>query len=435
MARRVRDTNLDTRNARRSLKTRPKPYWRALSKGLHVGYRKGATGGTWIARRLTEAGRYEESGIGIADDILDSDGDKTLDFSQAQEAAHAWCQKAQRIESGQEEAHKGAYTVTDAMNAYMEHYKATGKAYDETQTRIKAHITPSLGSLDVTKLSPKRITDWHHALAAAPARLRTAKRAQKLNTREEHKDADTLRRRRATANRILTTLKAALNFAWKQGRVPSDAGWRRVTPFKNVDAPVIRYLTGAESLRLINACPPDLRRLVQGALFTGCRYGELGSLTARDYNPDAGTVAVRISKSGKPRHAVLSDEGRRFFETVTLGKKSTDLIFTRDDRKAWGKSHQSRPLAEACKHAKIAPAISFHILRHTHGSFLAMAGVPMPVIAQQLGHKDTRMTEKHYAHLSPSYVADTIRKNLPTLGVTEEGNIKPMKLRANGKRM
>ena len=38
-----------------------------------------------------------------------------------------------------------------------------------------------------------------------------------------------------------------------------------------------------------------------------------------------------------------------------------------------------------------------------------MSGVPMGVIAAQLGHADTRMTERHYAHLSPSYVADTIR--------------------------
>jgi integrase len=58
-------------------------------------------------------------------------------------------------------------------------------------------------------------------------------------------------------------------------------------------------------------------------------------------------------------------------------------------------------------------------LRHTHGSTLAMRGVPMGVIAKQLGHADTRMTEKHYAHLAPSYVADTIRAHFPTLGIAD----------------
>jgi hypothetical protein len=41
----------------------------------------------------------------------------------------------------------------------------------------------------------------------------------------------------------------------------------------------------------------------------------------------------------------------------------------------------------------------------------------MPVIAAQLGHADTRMTERHYAHLAPSYVADTVRAAFGPLGL------------------
>jgi hypothetical protein len=44
-----------------------------------------------------------------------------------------------------------------------------------------------------------------------------------------------------------------------------------------------------------------------------------------------------------------------------------------------------------------------------------MRAVPMAVIARQLGHADTRMTEKHYAHLAPNYIADTIRESFPRL--------------------
>ena len=44
-------------------------------------------------------------------------------------------------------------------------------------------------------------------------------------------------------------------------------------------------------------------------------------------------------------------------------------------------------------------------------------------IARQLGHADTRMTERHYAHLSPSYVADAIRAGFPSLGIVVESNI------------
>jgi integrase len=80
-------------------------------------------------------------------------------------------------------------------------------------------------------------------------------------------------------------------------------------------------------------------------------------------------------------------------------------------------------MLDASRRAKIKPAISFHVLRHTHGSTLAMKGVPMGVIAEQLGHADTRMTEKHYAHLAPSYVADTIRAHFPALGIGGDSTI------------
>jgi integrase len=89
----------------------------------------------------------------------------------------------------------------------------------------------------------------------------------------------------------------------------------------------------------------------------------------------------------------------------------------------WGASHQQRPLEQASRVAKLDPPATFHILRHTYASSLAMKGVPMGVIAAQLGHADTRMTEKHYAHLAPSYVADTVRAALPSLGIIDETNV------------
>jgi integrase len=152
---------------------------------------------------------------------------------------------------------------------------------------------------------------------------------------------------------------------------------------------------------------------------TGCRYGELTGLRVSDFNATARKITVRLSKSGKARHVALNDEGCKFFASLTADRAPRDLIFCRGDGGTWGVSHQQRPLVEASKVAKLDPAISFHILRHTYASALAMKGVPMGVIAAQLGHSDTRMTEKHYAHLAPSYVADTVQAMLPDLGIAE----------------
>jgi integrase len=196
-----------------------------------------------------------------------------------------------------------------------------------------------------------------------------------------------------------------------------------VKPFREADAPIVRYLSDDESRRLVNACDGAFRNLVRAALLTGCRYGELTKMRASDFGREAGTIAVRESKAGKPRHVALTDEGRTLFEGLTAGKTGRDAIFVRDDGKAWGPSHQQRPLDAASQRAKIEPAATFHILRHSYASALAMRGVPMGVIAAQLGHADTRMTEKHYAHLAPNYVADTVRAALPALGIVEARNV------------
>ena len=52
-----------------------------------------------------------------------------------------------------------------------------------------------------------------------------------------------------------------------------------------------------------------------------------------------------------------------------------------------------------------------------------MADVPLVVVAKNLGHADTRMCERHYAHLAPSYVAEAIRSQAPKLGIVEPGKV------------
>ncbi|MGB9151830.1 MAG: site-specific integrase [Alphaproteobacteria bacterium] len=424
MGRQLKEKNLKDREARKKLPTRSEPHWRLLESGLHLGYRKAPKGGAWVGRRFTEARQYKEVRLGVADDAQDADGKAALSFDQAQRAARKWFEEEKRKDSGEEEVFDGTYTVEDALRDYLKYYSVEGKGVAFTTSTIETHIKPTLGKIQLARLNTKKISNWHHDIATSAAMLRTGKSAEKRNTRTHTADdADAVRRRRATANRILTVLKAALNYAWKEGKAASDTAWRKVKPFRNVDAPVVRYLTEAECTRLANTCPDDFRLIVKGALLTGCRYGELCALIKSDFNPDAGTVTVRMSKSGKARHVVLTDEGKTFFKTITTNKQGADFIFTREGGEEWKTSHQKRPLIEACRRAKIKPAISFHVLRHTHGSMLAMKGVPMPVIAKQLGHADTRMTEKHYAHLSPSYVADTIRQKFPTLGIAEKSNV------------
>jgi hypothetical protein len=96
----VRDANLETRTARLRLPIRAEPYWRGLEKSFALGYRRRASGGTWLARRRGVSGGYAEHRIGTTDDLQDADGVAVLDYGQAQKNAREWWRAELRREEG-----------------------------------------------------------------------------------------------------------------------------------------------------------------------------------------------------------------------------------------------------------------------------------------------------------------------------------------------
>jgi integrase len=417
MARTLRDANLDTRTARLKLPVRGKPHWRLVEAGVHIGYRRlKGRAGRWCLRQYVGGRAYIVKTFATADDYSDADGHIILNFSQAQAKAR------ERMVRHAHAAAAGPLTVAGAVRDHLEHLEMRGKAITDARYRVEAFIVPVLGDIEVESLTTEVLRRWLADLAAAKPRVRTPKGEpqQYLNIGS---DDEAKRRRRSTTNRTLTTLKAALNRAWREGLVPSNTAWARVQPFHGVDVARLRFLTVAEAKRLINAAEFGFRQLVQAALMTGCRYGELARLTAADFHPDSGTITIQTSKSGKSRHVVLTAEGVEFFAQACIGKAGEDRIFTNGGGKPWKRSNQGRPMQLACARAKIKPAISFHGLRHTYASLSAMAGMPLIVLAKNLGHSTTRMVEKHYGHLSASYVADAVRASAPTFGL-EPSNVK-----------
>ncbi len=402
MGRQVRDYRLGSPDARSKLARRHNPYWREIIPGLHIGYRKGKRSGVWYGRKYKDDGKYEKWRLGTADDVVDADGVEVLTFTEADAKARL----------GRSGAAGGRMdTVNDVMVYYMKQQEAESRSSKTTQYAVDRNIEPTMGKKRLVKLTIDNITEWRNGLAKAPKKK--TKQTVKYSPRESR------RRRQASANRVLTILKAALNYAERTGKYRGEAPWKLVSPFKNVDATEHPHLTRDEAIRLQNGSAPDLRLLVRGALETGCRYGELTSMKVSDFNSDAGTVTVRESKSGKVRHVHLTDSGHEFFDEIVSDKRRSELIFLRADGGPWRKSQQHRPMRDACKNAKISPPIPFKALRTTYGSLLAREGVPLQVIASALGHADTRITERHYAHLLPNYVADKIRENLPTFSNTK----------------
>ena len=423
MARTVRDTSLGSRTARTELKPRGKPYYRTIEPGLlHLGYRKPRGGaGKWLARVYAGSGAYRLHKIGVADDLSDADGKVILSFKQAQDAARKLMVQ---------QAGGGVGTVADAVAAYLESLVDDGRAESaikRTRYSIEAHILPGLGRFELAKLTREQLERWHKELARAPIRLRVRK-GEKQRYRTLGDDADQRRARRVSANRVRATLFAALNLAFKNGHVASDVAWRQVKAFRGVDRARVRYLTIDEAKRLINAARAEFRPLLQAALLTGARYGSLVQLVVSDFDADAGTLRLRTRKgNGQERvfHAHLTAEAQLFFREACAGKRGSDLIFTHADGQPWGKSHQDVPMREASRGARIHPPISFNVARHSFASLSVMAGCPLMVVAECLGHVDARMVQKHYGHLAPSFVAEQIRKAAPRYGI-KPGNVRPL---------
>ena len=431
MGRTVTNPQMQNRTQRAKIAARPDPYWHRIAEGQHLGYRKtGERQGTWVARyynKETKQRRWEA--IGNADDSVTSNATQVLSFNQAIQAAQTWIKKVAHADNAG--VHVGKYTVADAAGDWLRTWRGSERGKLTATANVELHILPQLGTVELDKLNRPTIERWLHDQAKkAPLKVLARQQAtKKLSPSRQSKvtfdpsDPETQRKRKDSANRVFRDLRALLNRAYDNQHVASKAPWETVKEFDNVNVAKNEYLTLEEANRFLQECPQDFRDLVQAALITGCRYGELCSMKADAYDGTVGALSVIQAKTGKMKRIFLTPDETAFFEVHTRGKQAGELMFRRADGEAWGKSHQQPRMESTLKAAGIHRHIRFHDLRHTFATLLAMNGTSLQLIANQLGHSGTRMAEKHYAHFSPSYVATTIRANKPSYAPTVPGPV------------
>jgi integrase len=362
----------------------------------------------WLAKfRARPGGERIQCKLAPADDRLPADGVVCLDFDQARRKAIEWFPVAAQIATG-EVPRRGGYTVRQACRDYVAKLEGHSRGLRSTIYVIDANILPFLGTMPVQELTRRRLESWQSFLVATP------RRKSKGGLPPDCEEA--VRRRKLTANRQLSILKAALNFCLAEGRVASTAPWRLVKPFRGVDSPRTRFLSDGEAQQLARACSPDFRLLVRGALYSGLRYSELARLQVQDFDPGSATLLVAQSKSAKARRIYLDIEALDFFRALCAERRRDELIFRRADGQGWGKDCQQGLVREAARAAEIAP-VNFHELRHSAASRWARLGLTLQEIAAQLGHADTRMTMR-YAHLCTNTLAGKVRA-LPPIGLEE----------------
>ena len=112
---------------------------------------------------------------------------------------------------------------------------------------------------------------------------------------------------------------------------------------------------------------------------------------------------------------MLTTGGLALFTRLAADRPSRAPLLTRGDVR-WERATYQRAFKSALAEAGLE-SITLHELRHSYASTMVRGGAPLFVVAKALGHTDTRMVDRHYAHLAPSYVADVIRSTAPDLAL------------------
>ncbi len=366
----TKDARIDTPTARARLRPRREPYWHKVQSSGYIGFRRSATGGTWIARWTTPERTKEYNSLGALNGI-----EAKHQFDHALRLAQEWFGTR-----GAKPA--GPYTVKDAVDAYVRDRRihTTERTAKDAEQRLYKHLVPVLGGTRLDKLTMKAMGDWLEGMV------------------KESDDADAVRRSRDSANRVLSYAKAALNLAWRRDLIGSDRAWRRVRAFRDVGDARKVFLSPAQSKALMKAAATDFQPLIESALLTGGRYGELINACVQDLDLKEATLRLK-GKTGT-REAFLSDAALRHFKKLAKDKLPGAYLHVQASGEPWAKSLQIRRMRATVKAAneqgaQIPLETNFYSLRHTYVSRALAAGVNMQVLAENCG-TSVRMIEKHY---------------------------------------
>jgi integrase len=295
-------------------------------------------------------------------------------------------------------------TVEQFMQSWLKATKP--KLRERTWVRyeqyVRLHIVPSLGKLQLAKLTPQHV--------------------QRLYAERLHAGASP-----TTVHHLHAVLHRALKQAVRWNLVA-----RNVADL--VDPPRIAHheiatLDPTAAQRLIAAAGQDrLEALYVLALTTGMREGELLGLRWRDLDLDGGALEVRGSLQRVPSGFVLAEpktarsrrrvgltptavaalrrhRARQSEERLRLGagwKNDLDLVFTDESGKPVDATKFLRnsfiPLLERAG----LPAMRFHDLRHTAATLLLGRGVHPKIVSEMLGHAQIGITLDLYSHVTPT---------------------------------
>lgn len=330
---------------------------------------------------------------------------------------------AQRLRDLRRQADSGvdltfaAMTVSDLLTRWLADVapnRQSPKTVEVNRSLIDNRLRPSLGAHKVKSLRPEHV----EAFLADQARKGAAR--------------STLVKMRSVLSQSLQWAEKRRVITWNPARLAEMPPTADTKPAREVHALDIdearRLLVAAQGHRL--ECWLSL------AITCGLRPGELGGLEWSAIDLDDGLLTVRQAmkwhlgrpslgetKTGKVRTLALSAEHvellrqhrrRQADERDVHGAwpaQWAGLVFTTENGTPIEGKNLRTMLARLAKLADVGPVTPYS-LRHTACTILSAVGVRAELVADVLGHVDTRMVLRHYRHQT----APSVTAALPTAG-------------------
>jgi integrase len=279
-------------------------------------------------------------------------------------------------------------TLQEASRLYQAHIKARGRkpaTLSGVEMTFRVHIVPVLGTRSLDTIRHEDIADL---ICTMQGRGLAPK----------------------SIENYIGTLGALFNYALNPRQ-----GWVAANPCVGAELPAvpehdeIRFLRLEEVDALVRHAHPGPfqqldRALYRTAAMTGLRAGELVALRLRDVDWTAGKIRVRrnfvLGEFGTPkskrstRAVPMADEVAGELERLiqATGADADDALVFPDPvtGEPLAKSENLRRLRKALKAAGLDTTHRFHDLRHTFGTTMAAAGVPMRTLQEWMGHRDIK---------------------------------------------
>lgn len=290
-------------------------------------------------------------------------------------------------------------TVGEMCRRYLEHLEAMGRKRTTivgVESTMRVWLVPVLGDKPAHAVTVQDVEDLMRTMRAAGVKTNTVRT-------------------------YVGTLSSIYRYAQHPRR-----GWVPVNPCAALELPPkthsteIRYLTVEEARALVAAAVSGDHHGLDRALYltatmTGLRQGELIALRWMDVDWPAQRVRVRrnhtVGGFGTPKTRRGSRSVPMSAEVAgELARLQRETRFGDDEDLVFGEPATGEPLRRgalmrryrrALKAAQLDVEHRFHDLRHTFGTTMAGAGVPMRTLQEWMGHEHIDTTSI-YADYAPN---------------------------------